>query len=63
MAKEIRFIGGAWRVIDGQSIRSYTTYPDALLDSSSLEDQAPQMTTDDIQNQLYSEKSPAEANR
>jgi hypothetical protein len=52
MAKEIRLIGGAWRVIDGQNIRSYATYEDALLGGASLEDQAPQMTTDDILQQL-----------
>jgi hypothetical protein len=54
MAKQIRFIGGAWRVLDGQSIKSYATYEDALLGGASLEDQAPQMTTDDILNQLSS---------
>jgi hypothetical protein len=52
MAKEIKFIGGAWRVIDGQSVRSYSTYQDALRGGTSIEDQAPQMPTDDILSQL-----------
>jgi hypothetical protein len=59
MAKQIRFIGGAWRVLDGQSIKSYTTYEDALLGKACIEDQAPQMTTDDILNQLNSAASAA----
>jgi hypothetical protein len=57
MAKQIRFIGGAWRVLDGQTIKSYTTYEDALNGGACLEDQAPLMTSDDILNQLNSAAS------
>jgi hypothetical protein len=52
MAKEIRFIGGAWRVLEGQNIRSYATYADALAGGKCIEDQEPVMTSDDIRAQL-----------
>jgi hypothetical protein len=53
MAKDIRMVGGAWRVIDGQNISSYTTYADALAGGQTLEDQEPVMTSDDINAQLF----------
>jgi hypothetical protein len=48
----IRFIGGLWRRIDGQNIRSFTTYQDAVNNKTSWEDSAPQTTSDDIANQM-----------
>jgi hypothetical protein len=52
MAKEIRLIGGAWRVLEGGTIKSYATYEDALIGGACIEDQQPYMTTDDIIQQL-----------
>jgi hypothetical protein len=48
----IRFIGGLWRRIDGNTIKSFTTYQDAVNNRTSWEDLAPQTTSDDIANQL-----------
>jgi hypothetical protein len=48
----IRFIGGLWRRIDGDNIRSFTTYQDAVDNKNSWEDLSPQTTSDDIANQL-----------
>jgi hypothetical protein len=53
MAKQIRLVGGAWRVIDGQDVKSYSTYSEALAGGADIEDQAPSMTTDDIMSQLF----------
>jgi hypothetical protein len=53
MARQIKFVGGAWRVIEGQNVKSYSTYSDALAGGADLEDQAPDMTTDDILTQLF----------
>jgi hypothetical protein len=52
MAKQIRYIGGAWRVLDGQNVSSYTTYSEALAGGTTIEDQEPMMTSDDILPQL-----------
>jgi len=48
----IRFIGGLWRRIDGKSIRSFSTYQEAVENKTCWEDMAPQTTTDDIADQL-----------
>jgi hypothetical protein len=53
MDEHIRLIGGAWRVIDGQKVKSYATYEDALADKSPIESQEPHMTTDDIKQQMF----------
>ena len=49
---EIRLIGGLWRRIDGSSIRSFTTYQEAVENKTSWEDMEPQTTSDDILEQL-----------
>ena len=49
---EIRFIGGLWRRIDRASIRSFTTYQEAVDNKTSWEDLSPITTTDDIYEQL-----------
>ena len=48
----IRFIGGMWRRIEGNDIRSFTTYQEAVENKTSWEDIEPQATSDDIQQQL-----------
>jgi len=48
----IRFIGGLWRRLDGNNIRSFATYQDAVNNKTSWEDLAPQSTTDDIALQM-----------
>jgi hypothetical protein len=48
----IRFIGGLWRRIDGNVIKSFTTYQDAVDNKTSWEDLAPQTTSDDIAQQM-----------
>ncbi|MCL2093863.1 MAG: hypothetical protein FWH12_06680 [Treponema sp.] len=48
----IRFIGGLWRRIDGSKIRSFPTYQDAVDNKTAWEDLEPQVTTDDIQDQM-----------
>ena len=48
----IRFIGGLWRRIDGNNIRSFITYQEAVDNKTSWEDLAPQTTSDDIMQQL-----------
>jgi len=55
----IRFIGGLWRRIDGNTIKSFTTYQDAVNNRTSWEDLAPQTTSDDIANQLSIPAAPA----
>jgi len=50
----IRFIGGLWRRIDGNIIKSFTTYQDAVDNKTSWEDLAPQTTSDDIAEQMKS---------
>jgi len=48
----IRFIGGMWRRIDGENIKSFSTYQDAVDNKTSWEDQSPQTTSDDILDQM-----------
>jgi hypothetical protein len=48
----IRFIGGLWRRIDGNNIRSFTSYQEAVENKTCWEDLAPQSTTDDIADQM-----------
>jgi len=48
----IRFIGGLWRRIDGTTIKSFTTYQQAVENKTSWEDLAPQTTSDDIAEQM-----------
>ena len=48
----IKFVGGMWRRIDGNSIRSFSTYQEALDNKTAWEDLAPQAPTDDILQQL-----------
>jgi hypothetical protein len=48
----IRFIGGLWRRIDGKSIRSFSTYQEAVENKTCWEDLAPQAPTEDIADQL-----------
>ena len=50
----IRFFGGLWRRIDGDKIRSFTSYQEAVDNKTSWEDQEPITTTDDIKEQLKS---------
>jgi len=47
----IRFIGGMWRRIDGQNIKSFTTYQGAVDNKASWED-VTLTTTDDIVQQM-----------
>jgi hypothetical protein len=47
----IRFIGGMWRRIDGQNIRSFTTYQGAVDNKASWED-VPLTTSDDVVQQM-----------
>ena len=48
----IRFVGGMWRRIDGASIRSFTSYQEAVDNVKAWEDLEPQSTRDDIIDQL-----------
>jgi len=48
----IKFIGGMWRRIEGNSIRSFITYQEAVDNKVAWEDLAPISTTDDIADQL-----------
>jgi len=48
----IKFIGGLWRRIDGSSIRSFSTYEDALDNKVAYEDLGQLTPTDDILQQL-----------
>ena len=49
---EIRFIGGLWRRIEGKSIKSFTTYQEAVDNKTCWEDLSPQAPSDDIANQM-----------
>jgi len=51
----IRFIGGMWRRIDGQNIRSFTTYQGAVDNKISWED-VPLTSSDDIAEQINGPK-------
>jgi hypothetical protein len=48
----IRFIGGLWRRIDGKSIKSFSTFQEAVENKTSWEDLSPQTTSDDILDQM-----------
>jgi len=52
----IRFIGGMWRRIDGNNIKSFTTYQGAVDNKSSWED-VRLTTTDDIILQMEAEEA------
>jgi len=47
----IRFIGGMWRRLDGNNIRSFTTYQGAVDNKASWEDVS-LTTTDDVVQQM-----------
>ena len=49
---EIRFVGGLWRRIEGSSVRSFSTYQEAVENKTAWEDLQPQTTSDDIAEQL-----------
>ena len=49
---QIKFIGGLWRRIDGNNVKSYITYQEAVDNKTCWEDLAPKAPTDDIANQM-----------
>jgi len=51
----IRFIGGMWRRIDGNSIKSFTTYQGAVDNKTSWEDVI-FTTADDIVQQMKADE-------
>jgi len=48
----VKFIGGLWRRIDGSSVRSFSTYQEAVDNKNAWEDLGLQAPTDDIIQQL-----------
>ena len=52
----IRFIGGMWRRIEGNNIKSFTTYQGAVDNKISWED-VPLTTADDIVQQMEAEET------
>ena len=48
----IKFVGGLWRRIDGSSVRSFSTYQEAVDNKAAWEDLGSQVPTDDILQQL-----------
>ena len=48
----IKFIGGLWRRIEGSTIRSFSTYEDALDNRNAYEDLGNMAPTDDILQQI-----------
>jgi len=48
----IKFVGGLWRRIDGSSVRSFSTYQEAVDNKKAYEDLGQQVPSDDIQQQL-----------
>ena len=48
----IKFIGGLWRRIDGSTVKSFSTYQEAVDNKGCWEDQAPVAPTDDIADQM-----------
>ena len=48
----IQFIGGMWRRIDGNTIRSFPTYQEAVENKTAWEDLSPQAPSDDISIQI-----------
>jgi hypothetical protein len=56
----IRFIGGLWRILNGNTIKSFATYASALAYLSNQQSREPAWedlgslyTTDDVQEHLY----------
>ena len=49
---QIKFIGGLWRRIDGNNVRSFITYQEAVENKTSWEDLSPITTSDDIADQM-----------
>jgi hypothetical protein len=56
----IRFIGGLWRILNGNTIKSFSTYSSALAYLNNAQTREPAWedlgtlyTTDDIQQQIY----------
>jgi hypothetical protein len=58
----IRFIGGMWRRIDGNNIKSFTTYQGAVDNKSSWEDVS-LTTTDDVVQQMQGQIPPGQDKR
>ena len=52
----IRFIGGMWRRIEGNSIKSFSTFEEAVEDKTCGEDFGPQAAADDIAQQPRNQK-------
>ena len=48
----IKFIGGLWRRMDGNTIKSFSTYQEAVDNKTCWEDLSPQTPTDDIAEQI-----------
>jgi len=48
----IKFVGGLWRRIDGSSVRSFSTYQDAVENKTAWEDLGQLAPSDDIIQQL-----------
>jgi len=48
----IRFIGGLWRRIDGNNVRSFISYQEAVDNKTSWEDMEPVSTSDDVKDQM-----------
>ena len=58
----IRFIGGMWRRIDGNNIKSFTTYQGAVDNSTSWEDVS-LTTSDDVVQQMQGQIPPGKDTR
>ena len=50
---DIKFIGGLWRRIDGNNVRSFATYQDAVENKNAWEDLVTKVTSDDIVQQMH----------
>ena len=48
----IRFIGGLWRRIEGNTVRSFSTFQDAVDNKNAWEDLGSQVPSDDILQQM-----------
>jgi len=48
----IKFVGGLWRRIDGSSVRSFSSYQEAVDNKTAWEDLGQLTPSDDIQQQL-----------
>ena len=53
---EIRFIAGLWRRIKGSTVRSFSTFQEAVENKTAWEDLLPQVTSDDIVQQMQNQK-------